>query len=143
MPVSGGICYTGGPLGSVGDSSNLSCLSCTCAEGIQYSWFVCVSVYLICQYVCNSDFSKVAKNWQSLVSTSTTRQYVELNSLRSLNKGFIHYKFFDMICLPRTPLWHIPDFPEDKLESFRSPELIMNQYSRYSYMLTAELHSKQ
>ena len=54
---------------------------CTC---------VCICMYL---YVCNSDFSKVTKNHASAgkCSTGTAQQYLGLNSLRFLNKSFVHF----------------------------------------------------
>ena len=56
--------------------------------------YICVYLYMyLYLYVWKTDFSKVGKNEApaSEVCTSTAEQYLKLNSLRCLNKGFVHY----------------------------------------------------
>ena len=51
-------------------------------------------------FVCNLHFSKVAKKLSAgNCSTGTVRQYFKLNSLRFLNKGFVHCLWCDLLTL--------------------------------------------
>ena len=66
---------------------------CACAEGIRY-----ISGYGtgIRKSTCNSMVAKKTNKQTSAgeCSTGTARQYREINSIRFLNKGFVHYYNF-------------------------------------------------
>ena len=91
--------------------------------------------------ICNSHFLKDAKKPSTgKCSTDIVQQYLELNSLRFLKKAqFVHCLWHD--CSPRTPLWHVPDFSEDKSTRNRFLSNLKLGSIQQLQLLTAKLHA--
>ena len=112
---------------------------CACAKSIMVvSLCICHSVYL---YVCNSDFSKVAKN-QVLVYCMYYR-----HSMTNISKLIVLdlstkalFNFYGVICSPRTQLWHVPDSTKRTYSKKISLQL---QTIQQVQLLAAKLCSKQ
>ena len=95
----------------------------------------------ICVYVSNSGFSKVAKN-QVLV-TAVQAQRDNISNLIVLDYWIkALFSSYGVICSPRTLLWHVPDFPEDKSARSGSPCILILESIQQLQLLTAKLCNK-
>ena len=107
----------------------------TCSSQSVYL-YICHFVYL---YVCNSDFLKVAKT--HVLVNAVKAQHNISRTLDFWMKTL--FTIYGVICSPWILLWCIPDSPEDKSASNKSPCNLEVQYNRYVQLLAAKLCSKQ
>ena len=99
---------------------------------------LCVSVYL---YVCNSHFSKVAKN--QALANAVQVQRNNISNLIVLDFWIkALFSSYSVICSPRTLLWHVPDFPDDQSTRSGSPCIVILESIQQLQLLTVKLRSK-
>ena len=100
--------------------------------------FVYLCVYL---YVCNSHFSKVAKN-QALVNAVQPQRDNISNVIVLDFWSKALFSSYGEICSPLTLLWHVPYFPDDQSAHSESPCILILESIQQLQLLTAKLHSK-